>query len=554
MSTAALLQCSLANLLQSSNSDHSGLLLQRKCACGSPTSSLIGECEGCKRKKGLQAKLSVGVSTDPLEQEADQVAEEVLAAPPNTRVSGSQGHMQRYAGQTTGKTYAAPSGVERVLAGPGRAVDPALRQDMEQRFGYDFSQVRIHTGRAAEQSARDVNANAYTVGHKIVFGAGRFAPGTHEGRRLFAHELTHVVQQSGSYGTRTDQCNEKGGLSPGVLNANRFESGLSNGNFMGLRQETALSKTLQRKEAREIEAPELEATPEAPPRDLPKAAADPRNNSDFIDRRLTAVGVGLSGTDFILFCEGIDNPIALPLSYIDLVTATNIPVDQVIYPSREEALTHVPIGPPAPGGSSQFAYYRAIGGLVVPTTLSPASAPETVKLIAAAREKLRGLAKDVTDFLVTSVIWYVTLALARIGISRWIVRRDKLQLKKLEEAKKEALPLPKGPPVFGGSGSSGTVDLYHYGDLTGVESFESTATYPRLTNYEFGTSRSDVALRTGTPDRPTLKYKYRIRIDREHLNKEFGSRDRHPYTEYGTKKPVKIPVKYFEKVGDLKLD
>ena len=67
---------------------------------------------------------------------------------------------------------------------------------MEQRFGYDFSQVRVHPGRGREQSARDVNANAYTVGHDIVFGAGRFAPETHEGRRLIAHELTHVVQQS----------------------------------------------------------------------------------------------------------------------------------------------------------------------------------------------------------------------------------------------------------------------------------------------------------------------------------------------------------------------
>ena len=85
---------------------------------------------------------------------------------------------------------------------------------MEQRFGHDFSRVRVHSGAAAEQSARDVNANAYTVGHNIVFGAGRFAPGTHEGRRLIAHELTHVVQQSGANGIRTDQSNGKRGLSP----------------------------------------------------------------------------------------------------------------------------------------------------------------------------------------------------------------------------------------------------------------------------------------------------------------------------------------------------
>ncbi len=68
---------------------------------------------------------------------------------------------------------------------------------MERRFGHDFSRVRVHTDAAAEQSARDVNAHAYTVGTDIVFGAGRYAPGSGEGRRLLAHELTHVVQQSG---------------------------------------------------------------------------------------------------------------------------------------------------------------------------------------------------------------------------------------------------------------------------------------------------------------------------------------------------------------------
>jgi hypothetical protein len=66
---------------------------------------------------------------------------------------------------------------------------------MEPRFGHDFSQVRVYTGAAAEQSALDVNAHAYTVGHDMVFEAGRFVPGTQEGRQLIAHELTHVVQQ-----------------------------------------------------------------------------------------------------------------------------------------------------------------------------------------------------------------------------------------------------------------------------------------------------------------------------------------------------------------------
>ena len=91
----------------------------------------------------------------------------------------------------------APASVGQALASPGRPLEPALRQDMEQRFGYDFSNVRVHTGAAAEQSAQDVNAHAYTMGHDIVFGAGRFAPETHAGRSVLAHELTHVVHQAG---------------------------------------------------------------------------------------------------------------------------------------------------------------------------------------------------------------------------------------------------------------------------------------------------------------------------------------------------------------------
>src|SRR5262249_6171246 len=92
---------------------------------------------------------------------------------------------------------AAAARVDRVLASPGRPLEPALRQDMEQRFGHDFSRVRVHSGAAAEQSARDVNAHAYTVGYDIVFGTDHFGAGMHVGGRLLAHELTHVVQQTG---------------------------------------------------------------------------------------------------------------------------------------------------------------------------------------------------------------------------------------------------------------------------------------------------------------------------------------------------------------------
>ncbi|MEQ1741296.1 MAG: DUF4157 domain-containing protein [Candidatus Nitrotoga sp.] len=173
-------------------------LLQRKCACGGyAASSLTGECEGCNSKR-LQTKLSIGASNDPLEQEADRVADQVLAAPIDSAVSGAAPSIQRFTGQSTGDAGTAPASVDRVLSGSGRPLDPAIQQDMGQRFGHDFSRVRVHTDSAAEQSAMDVGAHAYTVGHNIVFGAGGFAPGSPEGRKLIAHELTHVVQQTDS--------------------------------------------------------------------------------------------------------------------------------------------------------------------------------------------------------------------------------------------------------------------------------------------------------------------------------------------------------------------
>ena len=91
----------------------------------------------------------------------------------------------------------APASVGRVLSSPGRPMEPPVRSFMEQRFGRDFSGVRIHTGPAAEESARAVDAHAYTVGQHIAFDHGRYDPHSAGGQRLLAHELAHTVQQHG---------------------------------------------------------------------------------------------------------------------------------------------------------------------------------------------------------------------------------------------------------------------------------------------------------------------------------------------------------------------
>lgn len=89
-------------------------------------------------------------------------------------------------------------GVNEVTQSTGRPLDAQVRAFMEPRFGQDFSGVRVHTDESAAHSADALQARAYTLGRDIVFGAGRFQPQTMDGRELIAHELTHVVQQSGA--------------------------------------------------------------------------------------------------------------------------------------------------------------------------------------------------------------------------------------------------------------------------------------------------------------------------------------------------------------------
>jgi hypothetical protein len=153
----------------------------------------------------LQRKLAIGEVNDPLEHEADRVADQVMRMPAPElaansvppRISRPREGGGRPQGKVEASPIEAPASVHEVLRSSGQPLDQATRAYFEPRFGHDFSRVRVHSNEAAAGSARDVNASAYTVGHNMVFDAGRFTPGTHEGRRLISHELTHVVQQGG---------------------------------------------------------------------------------------------------------------------------------------------------------------------------------------------------------------------------------------------------------------------------------------------------------------------------------------------------------------------
>lgn len=183
---------------------------------------IIGN-QGVTRR--LQAKLKVNTPGDHYEQEADRVADRVMgmpvtsepAAPALSQAASSvqrkcscngsgtkcdkcrdedeEKMLQRSTSTPSAPGYA-PAIVHDALHSPGRPLDPATRSFMESRFGHDFSSVRVHTDAVAGDAAAAVQASAYTVGNDVVFAHGNYEPSSDRGRRLLAHELTHVVQQS----------------------------------------------------------------------------------------------------------------------------------------------------------------------------------------------------------------------------------------------------------------------------------------------------------------------------------------------------------------------
>src|SRR2546430_1033078 len=94
--------------------------------------------------------------------------------------------------------------VEGGISGDAHPIEPAVRGELEARFGQDFSHVRLHTDARAADAAEALRANAYTVGRDVAFGRGRYAPGTSDGRQLLAHEVAHVVQQGLGRGPASD--------------------------------------------------------------------------------------------------------------------------------------------------------------------------------------------------------------------------------------------------------------------------------------------------------------------------------------------------------------
>ena len=186
-------------------------LLQRQCACGQHTGG--GECAECREKReGMMQRAAVNSASA---SSVPPIVHDVLNSPGQPLDRDTRAFMETQFGHdfsqvqvhtrvprmaSAGLTVGPPSDLyereadhmsEQVMRMPatGRTSLPAPFA------GYDFSQVRVHTDAHAAISAQAMQAKAYTVGRDITFGAGRYKPETAEGKRLIAHELTHVIQQ-----------------------------------------------------------------------------------------------------------------------------------------------------------------------------------------------------------------------------------------------------------------------------------------------------------------------------------------------------------------------
>lgn len=202
----------------------------------------------------LQRRLAVGSASDPLEQEAERRAAEIVASagpqPQAARPALGGPTLRRTCArceeeeETTLRRHAvgtapavAPPSVSQALAQSGTPLSDSIRGFMEPRFAADFGGVRIHTNLAAAHSAAAVNARAYTVGQDIVFAAGAYSPDTRSGRTLIAHELTHVLQQR--YGAPAMQRDAAPGAGPRTATAD-LSAGALDVAFTALRTASVL--------------------------------------------------------------------------------------------------------------------------------------------------------------------------------------------------------------------------------------------------------------------------------------------------------------------------
>ncbi|HEU4328713.1 MAG TPA: DUF4157 domain-containing protein [Roseiflexaceae bacterium] len=157
----------------------------------------------------IQASLRISAAGDQYEQEADRVADTVMGSRglPGEPIASTHPsyYIQRApSGAGLGVAPEVESSIDRMQGG-GQPLPAGERDFFERRFGHDFSQIRIHADDHAAQTARTLNARAFTVGNDIAFDTDEYRPGSESGRHLLAHELTHTIQQTGGVATKRVQ-------------------------------------------------------------------------------------------------------------------------------------------------------------------------------------------------------------------------------------------------------------------------------------------------------------------------------------------------------------
>ncbi|HKY14886.1 MAG TPA: DUF4157 domain-containing protein [Microthrixaceae bacterium] len=167
---------------------------------------------------GVQTKLSVSKPADPLEKEADRSADKVMRMPAEQvqraatapaatapaaaateppqvqRATVAQQQLQRFGSGEPSAAADVQAGIRNEATG-GQALPSDTRSFMEPRLSADLGDVRVHTGETAASLSNHLSARAFTYRNHIFFGRGQYQPGTADGQRLLAHELTHTIQQ-----------------------------------------------------------------------------------------------------------------------------------------------------------------------------------------------------------------------------------------------------------------------------------------------------------------------------------------------------------------------
>jgi Domain of unknown function (DUF4157) len=219
-------QRAIGNNNNNDNHDHSSPNSSKRTMVRSTNASDNTFSSAREITNSLQPKLKVSQPGDIYEQEADRVADQITMMTPSTILTSRPSsdneissrcnssnkmkdeekefkklRISRKPSSVASKLEASDhvtNEINNIHSSSGFPLDTSTKGFMESRFGggYDFSNVRIHADAKAAKSAQTVNALAYTVGNHIAFGQGQYSPNTTEGRRLLAHELTHVIQQN----------------------------------------------------------------------------------------------------------------------------------------------------------------------------------------------------------------------------------------------------------------------------------------------------------------------------------------------------------------------